>query len=74
MTTEWIADKQAKISKMGFYELQDYRDDVVSSCLENPSKFFLYDIIDERLATLDLESASVVCDDSSFETVDWSER
>ena len=74
MTTEWIEEKQAKISKMGFYELQDYRDDVVSSCLENPSKFFLYDLIDERLMALDAAVASVVCDDSAFETVDWSER
>lgn len=74
MTNEWIEEKQAKISKMGFYELQDYRDDVVSSCLENPSKFFLYDLIDERLMALDAAAASVVCDDSAFETVDWSER
>lgn len=74
MTTEWKKEKQAKISKMGFCELQDYRDDVIASCLENHSKFFLYDLLDARLMALDAEAASVVCDDSAFETVDWSER
>ena len=74
MTNEWKEDKVKKISKMGFYELQDYRDEVIASCLENPSKFFLYDLIDERLMALDAEAATVVCDDSSFETIDWSER
>ena len=74
MTNEWIEEKQAKISKMGVYELQDYRDDVIASCLENPSKFFLYDLIDERLMALDAAAASVVYDESAFETVDWSER
>lgn len=74
MTNEWIEEKQAKISKMGFYELMGYKEEIISSLAENPTKFFLYDLIDERLLALDAEAASVVCDDSAFETVDWSER
>jgi hypothetical protein len=74
MTVEWKEDKVKKISKMGFYELMDYKEDIIASQVENPTKFFLYDIIDERLLALDAEGAAVICDDSSFETMDWSER
>jgi hypothetical protein len=74
MTVEWKEDKVEKISKMGFYELMDYKEDIIASQVENPTKFFLYDIIDERLRALDAEGATVICDDSSFETMEWSER
>ena len=74
MTVEWKENRVKKISKMGFYELMDYKEDIIASQVENPTKFFLYDIIDERLLALNAEGASVVCDDSSFETTDWNER
>ena len=74
MTNEWIEEKQAKISKMGFYELQDYKEEIIASQAENPKKFIIYDLIDERLMALDAAAASVVYDESEFETVDWSER
>ena len=74
MTNEWIEEKQAKISKMGFYELQDYKEEIIASQAENHKKFIIYDLIDERLMALDAAAASVVCDDSAFKTVDWSER
>lgn len=67
MTQEWIADKQAKISKMGFYELLDYKEDIIASQAENHKKFFLYDLIDERLIALNAEAATVVYDDSDFD-------
>lgn len=74
MTNEWIEEKQTKISKMGFYELQDYRDDVIASCLENPSKFFLYDLIADRLEELSKENILAESASLEFDMEDWSER
>lgn len=67
MTNEWIEEKKAKISKMDFWELMDYKEEVISSLAENPTKFFLYDLIDERLVALDAQRASVTYDDSDFD-------
>ena len=67
MTNEWIEEKKAKISKMGFWELMDYKEEIINSLAENPTKFFLYDLIDERLIALDAQSAAVTYDDSDFD-------
>jgi len=69
MTKIWIEEKIAKVSKMGFDELMDYKEEVISSLVDNPTKFFLYDIIDERLIALDAQSAAVAYDDSDFDLV-----
>ena len=67
MTTEWIEAHQAKINKMDFYEVQDYRDEVAASCLDNPMRFYLYDLCDARLQALNPETALAICDDSEFD-------
>ena len=67
MTPEWIKDKQDKINKMDFCELQDYREEVAASCLDNQRRFFLYDLCDERIQALNPDTAFAVCDDSEFD-------
>lgn len=67
MTTEWVEDKQAKINKMDFWEAQDYRAEVAASCLDNPKRFFLYDLCDARIQSLNPDTALAAYDDSGFE-------
>ena len=67
MTTEWVNTHQSKINKMDFCELQDYREEIAASCLDNPMRFYLYDMCDARLQALDPNTAIVVCDDSEFD-------
>ena len=74
MTTEWLNKKQEEINKMGLFELQDYKATVVNSLLENPSKFFLYDLIDARMASLSLADAIAVQDGEGVEFNYWSEK
>ena len=74
MTTEWLNKKQEEINTMGLFELQGYKATVVNSLLENPSKFFLYDLIDTRMASLSLADAIAVQDGEGVEFNYWSER
>ena len=40
MTNEWMKQQEQKVSKMGLFELKDYRSAVINSIAENPIKFF----------------------------------
>ena len=68
---------QAKVEElrtMGKREVENYRGTVANSMLDNPTKYFFYDIIDSRLAELDREVALAASDDSGFDMPDRVEN
>lgn len=67
MISEESVKTKAKILKMGVCELMDYKQKIINSLLENSIKFSLYDLIDQRLAALNINGAVVLCDDSDFD-------
>ena len=62
----WLNQQQEKIDSMGLMELLDYKQTVINSVVENNIKFFLYDIIDERLLALNITEAIAVSDETAF--------
>ncbi|MCW8932183.1 MAG: hypothetical protein OQL19_18360 [Gammaproteobacteria bacterium] len=66
--------KVEELKTMGKREVENYRGAVANSMLDNPTKFFFYDIIDSRLAEFDREVALAVSDDVSFDMPDGVER
>ena len=50
--SEKLQKKLNKVSKMGLRELEEFKAEVVSSLLDNPTKFYAYDIIDRQLDVL----------------------
>ncbi len=53
---EWKKRQTDKISNMGLFEAKAYKQVVINSLADNHTKFFLYDLLDSRIASLDLEN------------------
>lgn len=58
------------LEKMGKKECEDFKQEVINSLLDNPTKFYLYDLIDARIKNLSQAEAMIVNEDpfiSGFE-------
>ena len=51
--------KLKKLERAGLMEWQAFKAEVINSNLENPTKFYLYDIIDKRISNLSIENAMI---------------
>lgn len=64
MTHEFLDAKKREIDAMGAREVEEYRQKVINSLADNPTKFFLYDLIDERLSAINLNNALITNDEA----------
>ena len=70
MLNKYLQKKVNKLSKMGLKECEDFKQEVINSLVDNPTKFYLYGIIDARMKNLSKEEAMIVNEDpfiSGFE-------
>ena len=74
MLNDETKKKIEKLPTMGFRECEAFKAQIVNSIAENPSKFFLYDLIDARMASLSLADAIAVQDGEGVEFNYWSEK
>lgn len=57
MLNVMLQKKVKKLESMGIYEAMSFKDEVIASLLDNPTKFYLYDLIDARVKSLSLQNA-----------------
>lgn len=70
MLNNYLQKKVNSLQEMGLKECENFKQEVINSLLDNPTKFYLYDIIDKRIKNLSQEEAKIANEDpfiSGFE-------
>lgn len=66
-----VLKKRVKeLERMSLREAESFRDDVIASLLDNPTRFYLYDLISKRIKNLSQDEAMITNEDpfiSGFE-------
>lgn len=59
-----VLKKRVKeLERMSLREAESFRDDVFTSLLDNPTRFYLYDLIAQRIKNLSQDEAMIANED-----------
>lgn len=57
MLNAMLKKRVKELERMSLREAEMFRDDVIASLLDNPTRFYLYDLIAQRIRSLSLQDA-----------------
>ena len=63
MLSDATKKRVEQLKTMGLLECEAFKAEVVNSTVEDPTKFFLYDLIDERIKNLSIQDALIESED-----------
>lgn len=70
MLNTLLKKRVKELERMSLREAESFRDDVIASLLDNPTRFYLYDLISKRIKNLSQDEAMITNEDpfiSGFE-------